>query len=311
MIIHAVVVTYNRLELLKCCLEKLFAQTYGLNRIIVVNNASTDGTKEYLKLISKDPRMVVINLKKNLGGAGGFYHGVKRAYELGCDHIWLMDDDTMPEPNALEELIRGLDHIGAEKVGFLGSNVLYKDGSPCIMNISRAVKRWNDHFADGLVEVFHSSFVSMLIPSAVVEKVGLPIREYFIWGDDAEYSTRIIRAGYPGFMVSGSTVYHYMSENAGIDIFTASPERLDRFYYFYRNITTTDRLRGLRTFIPRLMYHAFIVLKILFSKTDHKLKKSAVVIKGTVAGMFKKVRIEAVKKRDVTFKTFRENKEKE
>lgn len=289
--VNAVVVTHDRLELLKQSVECLLRQTYVLNRIIIVDNASTDGTKEYLKKLRSNERIEVLRLKRNRGGAGGFFYGIRRAYEIGCDFIWTMDDDTLAEKDALKALIKALPVVKEKRIGFLSGNVLYKDGTPCRMNVSRTVPCWNEFIKKGIIEISHASFVSLLIPHSVVAEAGLPIREYFIWGDDAEYTTRILRKGYSGYQVGSSTVLHCMDENVGVDIFHTPKERIGRYFYFYRNVTITDRMRGLRAFLPRLAYHGFIAAKILFGKTDHRLRKAAVVLWGTVCGMFKRVRI--------------------
>ncbi|MCB9247374.1 MAG: glycosyltransferase [Ignavibacteriales bacterium] len=98
--IAAVVVTYNRLGLLKECIDSLRGQTRKLDEIIVVNNDSKDGTKEWLE----EQKDVTKIHQENLGGAGGFHNGMKAAYEKGYDWIWLMDDDCLPKLNALEYL---------------------------------------------------------------------------------------------------------------------------------------------------------------------------------------------------------------
>ncbi|MBR4590110.1 MAG: glycosyltransferase family 2 protein [Bacteroidaceae bacterium] len=294
--INVVVVTYNRLDLLKETLENLQRQTFKINKIIVVNNASTDGTTEYLRSFSKNLGFSIMNLKKNLGGAGGFYYGIRRAYEIGCDYMWIMDDDTIVTETALDKLIKGLDNLKDKKIGFLTSNVLFKDGSPCLMNIPTTVYVYNEFIEKGIVEVSHTSFVAMLIPAKVVEQVGLPIKDYFIWGDDGEYSTRILRAGYAGYLIGDSTVYHYMKENVGVDIFNTPKDRIDRFFYFYRNNTITSRMRGALPLCKRLMYHGFLVLMVLFRKNDYKIKKIWTIIKGTFAGLFMKVTIDKVDK---------------
>ncbi len=99
--ITAVIVTYNRLELLKECLLGLRGQTHPLDEIIVVNNSSTDGTDGWLK---DQDRLTVIN-QDNLGGSGGQYAGIRKAMENGADWIWCMDDDAEPYPDALEQLV--------------------------------------------------------------------------------------------------------------------------------------------------------------------------------------------------------------
>ena len=292
--VNVVLVTYNRLELLKLALQKLQELTFSVNSIVVVNNASTDGTTEYLNNLSNDKLFEIINLEENLGGAGGFYYGIKKAYEIGCDYVWIMDDDTIVTEESLAKLIDSLSVLKEKRIGFLTSNVLFKDDSPCMMNIPGTVDRWNEFIDKGIIEVAYTSFVAMLIPSSVIKEVGLPIKEYFIWGDDGEYSTRILRAGYAGYIIGNSTVYHYMKENIGVDIFNAPKERIGRFFYFYRNTTITYRMRGFKSFCKILLYHDLVVLKILFSKTDYKFRKSFTVFKGTVCGMFKRVKIDKI-----------------
>lgn len=96
-----VVVTYNRLELLKEVVESLRNQTYTECQILVVNNGSTDSTLEWLSLQSD----IITITQENCGGAGGFHTGMKYAAENEYDYCWVMDDDVISEPNALEELI--------------------------------------------------------------------------------------------------------------------------------------------------------------------------------------------------------------
>jgi GT2 family glycosyltransferase len=91
--IAVVLVTYNRLYLLKECLTSLRKQTYKPDKIIIINNDSTDGTTDWL---DEQTDLEVIH-QANLGGAGGFYTGIKLAYEQGFDFIWVMDDDVEPE----------------------------------------------------------------------------------------------------------------------------------------------------------------------------------------------------------------------
>ena len=109
--ITAVVVTFNRCDLLVRCIEFLRKQTIGLNSIIVVNNGSTDGTKEWL---DTQADLDIIH-QENVGGSGGFYRGIEHAYKKGFDWIWCMDDDVYPEPDCLENLLKQYD----EKIGVL------------------------------------------------------------------------------------------------------------------------------------------------------------------------------------------------
>ena len=103
--VAVVVVTYNRKALLVECLEALLNQTHAPERILVIDNAATDGTPELLAQMGllNEPSIWYQRLEENLGGAGGFEIGMRLAYShLDCDWFWLMDDDTIPTPAALE-----------------------------------------------------------------------------------------------------------------------------------------------------------------------------------------------------------------
>lgn len=276
----AVVVTYNRLDLLKGNIQCLLSQSVKLKKIIIVDNASTDGTKDYLKTLHSDVFFVIFS-QQNEGGAGGFYRGIKKASEIGCDAVWIMDDDTYPTQSALEKLTDDYRYL-LEKdcnVGFVTSNVLFKDDKPCLMNISNTVHVWNEFIDRGLVRVSHSSFVSMLIPYNVIADVGLPIKEFFIWGDDGEYSTRIA-AKYQGFISGNSTVHHMMKENVGVNIFNTPKDRINRFYFFYRNWMFTNTIRG-RTAKRIFLRDTYILIyKICASNTPYKSLKIRTILKG-------------------------------
>lgn len=293
--VNAVVVTYNRLELLKKTINKLREQSFGLNRIIIVNNASTDGTEKYLEEIN-DEYIDVYNLEKNLGGAGGFHYGIKKAYECECDFVWIMDDDTICSNTALEELVKAYDLISENqnrKIGFLSSDVRFTDEQPCLMNIPATAYIYNEFLEDGIVQVTHTSFVAMLIPSYVIKEVGLPYKEFFIWGDDGEYSTRILQK-YLGYLVGKSVVYHYMKENKGVNIFDTPEDRIGRFYYFYRNWTFTKKSRWKKEGRKEVLRNIRLVLKIAKSNTSFKRKKIITIIKGTIDGWNFKANIDYV-----------------
>ena len=121
--IAAVIVTYNRLELLKECIHAVLNQEKQLCDLVIVDNASTDGTNDYLQTISMDcERINCFRLDQNTGGAGGFYYGIRKGVEMGYEYIWIMDDDTIPDPECLYQLMEA-DRIvgGPGKYGFLSS----------------------------------------------------------------------------------------------------------------------------------------------------------------------------------------------
>lgn len=120
--IAAVVVTCNRCNLLKLCLYALLGQTVPCD-ILIVDNHSADETERMIRAI-ENPRVSYRNTGENLGGAGGFNFGLRWAIEQGYDYLWLMDDDTLPQDNALEELLNA-DSLLNGRYGFLSSGVLF------------------------------------------------------------------------------------------------------------------------------------------------------------------------------------------
>lgn len=281
-VVNAVIVTCNRCELLKKSLESLFEQKYELNKIIVVNNASTDNTRSYLDSIHND-KLVSLHKETNEGGAGGFYYGIKEAYEIGCDFVWIMDDDTITIPESLGNLLTGYEVLQNRNIGFLASNVLYKDETPCFMNICNPDYIWNEFVSEGIIRITHCSFVAMLIPTWVIKEVGYPIKEYFIWGDDGEYSTRILQK-YEGYLCGKSIVYHYMNDNIGVDIWNIDEKRIDRFFYFYRNWMCTNLMRDKQEGRRFEKESKQLIKDIRKSNTNFKKQKINIIKKGIKVG---------------------------
>jgi len=106
--VAAVVVTFNRKQLLMECLNALLNQTYELDSVIIIDNNSTDGTYELLKERGYIDNEIIdyVRLNENTGGAGGFHEGIKRGYEKGYDWLWIMDDDVKPDKECLNILMK-------------------------------------------------------------------------------------------------------------------------------------------------------------------------------------------------------------
>lgn len=240
--IQFIIVTYNRKNLLRKALAAHAAQTLQPARLLIVDNASTDGTREMLATEGwlDRPGVELLALPQNTGGAGGFYHGIKRAYEEGADWIWVMDDDCIPEPDALEKLmaaVQSAPESERENIGFLSSRVLWKDRSPCLMNLPVPHALWIEPHAisSNLSRLAGASFVSMLISRKAVEKIGLPVKEFFIWFDDSEYSHRISES-MPCYLVSDSVVIHETPQNiAALDFSHLNKTSAWKFSYGIRN----------------------------------------------------------------------------
>lgn len=258
--ITAVVVTYNRCDMLRQCVGKLLAQTVPCD-ILIVDNASTDETAGYLSALGEE-RVSCLRMTENTGGAGGFYAGMHRAFDEGYELIWLLDDDTFPEPDALERLLETDRKLGG-KYGWLSSKALWTDGNICRMNVQRVTPYKDLKEFDGSIKpVCMASFVSLLVPAGTVRKYGYPVKDFFIWSDDWEYTRRVSRHE-PCFMIPDSVVTHAMKQNTVADISEDSRERLPRYRYLYRNDVYLYRGEGLLGRIWLIMkdcWHSFKVL---------------------------------------------------
>jgi GT2 family glycosyltransferase len=236
-----VVVTCNRLELLKENLRCLKRQTAKADWIIVVNNGSVDGTAEWLATQSE----VEVLSQENLGSAGGQYAGLAKACKLGASWIWMMDDDFMPDSGALDAL----------KACATDSEIVY--GSVAISNKNEDELCWHtkiflpgggvkyckmlsDFPEQAAVKTEGIGFLGLYIHSSIVAKIGLPKKELFIWADDVEYFRRITqKGGFPMYYVRGSIGRHppsaYVEKKflwKTLRVVRAAPEKA---YYGFRN----------------------------------------------------------------------------
>jgi len=291
--VAAAIVTYNRLALLKESLAAILAQTNYLSHVIVVNNLSTDGTTEYLDSLN-DERIVIYHATENLGGAGGFNQAVRLFGEqLQDDFVWLMDDDTIPEPEALSHLVEfTLEH---PEVGFVNSQVRWGqvNGKLSWMNVTAPRSfTWQRYLMDPkepAVEVVNATFVSVMFSREMVAMVGLPQKEYFIWGDDMEYTNRIadIRRGY---MVMNSIAVHKSKENTkpGDIVAEKDDSRLWRYNYEYRNRVLTARRISKKEMIKVVSVAIMRDWRKTLLKKDvaFRAKKLWVIIRGLWRGLF-------------------------
>lgn len=290
--VSAIVVTYNRLNLLRQNIQHLLNQSSSLNDIFVINNNSTDGTTEYLNNLNI-PKVKPFNTGKNLGGAGGFSFGTKLAYEKSnSNYFWLMDDDTIPTKNALSELLDSADNLH-EKFGYLCSNVRwYKTMEPSYLNVPVASKDWNYRLNNGLIKTISASFVSLLVPRNMVNQLGLPLAQMFIWGDDVEYTTRLSQK-YNSYLVANSIVLHKSKNNfTNETVYDAPMNRLIYYKCMFRNrLYVSRKYYKLRRVLKVLTTYLLYLIKSPFCSKNHRFKRFIYIFCGIMNGLFFKPKV--------------------
>ena len=289
--IATIIVTYNRKNLLLECVQSVLAQSTPLTSIYIINNNSTDGTIEFLQTngILKNKLIKLINLTKNIGGAGGFNLGIQIAYQDGCDYMWLMDDDTIALPSTLEKLFKVYQLLENENIGFVCSHVEWIDQTPHKMNIPHiklTIQEYPfNYFAKYNYFLIKScSFVSVLISRYTILYAGFPRAEMFIWGDDLEYFTRISQMKFLGVYVPESIVIHKTHKNENDNIFTLDEKNLWKLSYSVRNnLYIIKKYDGFYAFIKKIFLNLFILSSLILRKKDKiKYKKIKILFINTI-----------------------------
>lgn len=296
--IIGIIVTYNRSALLQECIEAILHSDYRID-IMIIDNASTDNTRAIVEQASREVNLKILyfNTNKNIGGAGGFNYGIAKAYGLGYDFFWLMDDDVMVQPSSLSELLKVAESVHFN-FGWLSSLALWTDGKECGMNHHEVASDWNDDkkgILEGRLKCNTATFVSLFVKREVVEKIGLPIKEYFIWGDDTEYTKRISN-NYPCYFVPTSQVVHKMRANESTKRLEEIDEldRIERMYYSIRNDLCTARRNGMISLLKYLWSSMKTLFRVFFSSVPYKSHKVKVLLKGLWAGIWFCPKIEKI-----------------
>lgn len=236
--VAVVVVTYNRAELLAAMLDGLSAQTRPPDLVLVVDNASTDGTRAVLAARADLP-MQVVHLQENTGGAGGFHRGLQAAYELGHDRFWMMDDDVVPAPDCLEVLLRhdeaGLMAVREDRSGALVEKaaIRFDLRNPFAIKPKTAMveTEYGTRAAmPELVEIENVAFEGFLIRRDVVDAIGLPDPSFFIFYDDVDFAVRARRSGFRIWAVRDAVLVRQLDfdQQHAMDTWKG--------YYMYRNL---------------------------------------------------------------------------
>lgn len=313
--IGIVVVTYNRKELLVKFLESINKQSYKPNLVIIVDNNSTDGTKDLLiekgflknykengykyydELIETNNdveyefyKVKYIKLKCNLGGSYGFYLGIKIAICEGIDYIWVFDDDCELEKNALNEIVKYIKSNDNKKYIYSSIAVDKKNNNLiCWPTISKnrkkvitTVEEWFEEFG----EYPYSIFIGGCFPKEAILECGLPVNDYFIYCDDTEYYLRMNKKGWKFIGVKESIVFHPIGKlkykkllNKYIIIPEAPPWK---FYYSIRNSILNRKIYWKYSFLSIII---FIMKNIFFRPNNNKAYWKALLF-GIRDGLF-------------------------
>lgn len=206
--IAAVVVTYNRLTLLKEVLNAFEYQIVPPDYMVIVDNASTDDTADYLKKwkdkMSGKFNIFIIRNERNMGGSGGFYVGTKKAMEIGADWIWVSDDDAIPEKRVFQYAKEHINRMeNKDKVSAICAKILV-DNEIAMTNRNfreKTLFRYRlidvpiDYYFKDSFEINCFSYLGVLMNSDKLRQVGLINKDYFIWLDDVEHSWRLNEVG--------------------------------------------------------------------------------------------------------------------
>ena len=201
-----VVVTYNRADLLRGMLAGLAALEHVPDRVLVVDNASTDHTQQVLAEVQQQgslPQLQVLTTEENLGGAGGFHLGLRTAYHQGWDRFWLMDDDVVPAPDCLSVLMAVdedcLTSVREDSQGRLCEKAATRFDLAHPWVVRPKTGMVEDHGTraamPALVEVENVAFEGFMVRRSVLAEVGLPDPTYFIFYDDVDLALRARRSG--------------------------------------------------------------------------------------------------------------------
>ncbi len=287
--IAAIVVTFNRKELLSVCLNAVVKQSYKPQVVYIIDNASIDGTDQWIIENGyngdiSDIEFRYIRLAENIGGSGGFYTGLKMAYEANdqFDAFWLLDDDGMPDAHQLEKLQKRL-----YERDYLSPLVVAKEDQSRISFGARPpIQEFLDEkgVKNGLIDNVAFPFNGVLYSRKLVEKVGYPVKDMFIWGDEANYHWRCKDHGFDSAVVIDAIHVHPADRQPQMTILrkykVVVPPQDWKLYCYVRNkmynIQTSPSYREL---MKRGALHTYIEYSIYFTFYSFNWNKLWIVYK--------------------------------
>ena len=259
-------------------------QSHPIDKIIVVNNGSTDGTQEWLE---KQKQYLHIINQENIGGAGGFHTGVKYAHSQNADWMWLMDDDVAPQLDCLEKLLKFDNHdIGVLQPvrKFQDQYVLFESKK---LDLSNPFKYLHQSFIENNeinkepIVIKTIPFEGPLIKKEVVDAIGYPNKDYFIFYDDTDYAHRTTLASKTIKLIPEAILNKKLLPIEDKEALSWRKKyELRNAAYFDRKYGENIQVKFFRPFIR--LYREISVAK---KKTDFTIVKGLLMLKYTIYGI--------------------------
>lgn len=291
--IAAIVVTYNREDQLMDCLDAIMRQTLAPSTLIIIDNHSTSATFENLLkfgFISASPQenpaenqiltssissigdqgklieVKYVRKAENDGGAGGFYEGMKQAYECGADWLWMMDDDGVPAENQLEEIVQGSKQNNLEYTNALVVDI--KDSSKLAFSLGH-FKSAAQAAEQKVIKNLSNPFNGTLISRNILCTIGFIKKEMFIWGDETEYTNRVKKNGFQIATITSAIHRHPLMKGKferAVPFMSTSNivvKPLHFAHIYYRNLgyNQANYASKKATTVLRILYHIYFLRK--------------------------------------------------
>jgi len=272
--IAAVIVTYNNAAMLRLLLGDITKQTRIVDMVIIIDNASPDNTQKMVA--SEFPQFKYVKLEENQGSAGGYHEGMKMAMD-DHDFIWTLDDDVHLPNDSLEELYKGLEN-------------LQNSHSNSKAAVVRAVGKGSR--LTGVIEMDIYTWRGCLFDVEALKKVGLPKKEYFLYGEDLEHSYRLLEAGYKFYYIPSSKCLELRWEKIQDTFwgrrFSVYPDAFRLYYGFRNECHILLKYQRIKEFFNLIGYALKVTCYFLISKKMNSFKVRAILM-GLVDGLFGKL----------------------
>jgi GT2 family glycosyltransferase len=277
--IALVVVTFNRLGLLKKCVDSVNQQLDEIDTIFIVDNCSSDGTQVWLSSEHLSPKYTLSFQNENSGGAGGFCKGIELAIAAGMDWIWLMDDDASPHPGALHELMK----IATNRENIYGSLAVNETSTAWDVTVLGEGGRMVYRAAADVpvcARVESLPFLGFMIHRELIERIGLPDREFFIAADDIEYCLRARRAGAEIIIAGKSRIEHpktrtHVFNIMGVRIAYLALAPWKRYYDTRNRLLIARKYYGAALFYKTIPGSLFRLVAALLKEPDKRAQLKA------------------------------------